>query len=269
MNVILKSVLLALCLITCDKQQETYNYLREISVTTITNSGHSGSAVIITREIGDKKINFAISSAHVYEPIMQTIIVEDDALKEITIFPKIKALQFKDDLDEPIVTDAYILLIEAEKDLCLLVLDDIVTEESVRFSTERSKVFDEIYHMGSLAGLDGQDSLSTGIISFISRKLENLEVDQTTVPVGKGSSGGGMFVSDGKCIGITIAMAGCSTSFMVPSEHVIDWLETSEFSWLLDVSEETPTIEELNKKHIDNIVKERPINQKETLKETP
>ncbi|HAT67623.1 MAG TPA: hypothetical protein DCS66_24005, partial [Flavobacteriaceae bacterium] len=59
----------------------------------------------------------------------------------------------------------------------------------------------ELYHVGSLLGQTGSNSMTRGIVSQVGRVLnlgsgDGTVFDQTTVTAFPGSSGGGVFLSE-------------------------------------------------------------------------
>lgn len=81
-------------------------------------------------------------------------------------------------------------------------------------NTDRN-VGDKVFAIGSPKGLD--KSISEGIISGI-RDLNGQQVIQFTAPISPGSSGGGLFSTDGKLIGITTysVVGGQNLNFAIP-----------------------------------------------------
>ena len=63
--------------------------------------------------------------------------------------------------------------------------------------------------MSSPLGLEGHDTLTEGIVSHTGRILKGTEVivDQLSITSDVGSSGGMVFLKNGKCVGIMVAIA--------------------------------------------------------------
>jgi hypothetical protein len=85
--------------------------------------------------------------------------------------------------------------------------------------SETVSVGDEIVSIGSQAGLEG--TVSTGIISGI-RKSGDLKFLQITAPISPGSSGGPVFNSAGKVIGVATAYldVGQNLNFAMPANYL-------------------------------------------------
>jgi S1-C subfamily serine protease len=86
--------------------------------------------------------------------------------------------------------------------------------------------------------MEGTPSVSTGIISALDRTLEESGVSltgviQTDAAITEGSSGGALFDSSGRLIGITTAIGVSSVGiegigFAIPVESILDSLSTLE-----------------------------------------
>jgi hypothetical protein len=91
---------------------------------------------------------------------------------------------------------------------------------SVRIaSSQWLEVGDPVYAIGAPQGLEL--TLSDGLISGI-RESKGTEYIQTTAPISKGSSGGGLFDAQGRLVGITTMFLkeGQSLNFAVPAELI-------------------------------------------------
>lgn len=85
------------------------------------------------------------------------------------------------------------------------------------------KLGDSVVHVGSLRGLPGAESVTTGIVSFAGRVMESLVFDQTTATATPGSSGGGVWSIDGKLIGLVVSGYSDTFSFIVPVRRMHEW----------------------------------------------
>jgi hypothetical protein len=81
------------------------------------------------------------------------------------------------------------------------------------------KVGQAVYAIGN--PLDLAQTLSNGIVSSI-RIQDGFSVIQTTAPISPGSSGGGLFLNDGRLIGITTFTfsEGQNLNFAIPGEYI-------------------------------------------------
>lgn len=104
-------------------------------------------------------------------------------------------------------------------DLCLLSVSDLAGQPVELGAATKLKVGTPVYAIGAPEGLEL--SLSNGLVSQL-RGGEGLPIIQTTAPISPGSSGGGLFDSEGRLVGITtfFLATGQNLNFAMP----IDWL---------------------------------------------
>src|SRR5207249_9807394 len=99
-----------------------------------------------------------------------------------------------------------------------------------------------VYAIGNPHGLE--KSISTGVLSGV-RTVGKRELIQITTPLSHGSSGGPVFESSGKVIGVTASSIeeGQNLNFAVPASAVIRLLrgrlslQSADFSTLVDVAQ--------------------------------
>jgi Trypsin-like peptidase domain len=114
---------------------------------------------------------------------------------------------------------------DAAHDLCILSVTVSALDEAppVRAIVPVSwiNVGDRAYAIGAPEGLEL--SLSEGLISGI-RKVQDKTYIQTSAPISPGSSGGGLFDSQGRLLGITTFYVedGQNLNFAIPAEYVVD-----------------------------------------------
>lgn len=243
-------------------------FLQEISVTIKTDRGE-GSGVIFTREIdsksGKQNVNFVWTAAHVLENIRNVRSVLDAEGK-----PK-KIIEFKDvqivkKLIENGITvgelsmDAVVVKYSDAKDgedLALLMIKKFnFVDKSAKFYVDKGgkglPLGTNLYHVGSLLGSGGSNSMTTGIMSQVGRMLSlnggsKVLFDQTTVTAFPGSSGGGVFLTTGEYIGMLVRGAGETFNLIVPIRRMTDWAEEEKIQWALDPKVKAPTLEEIKK----------------------
>ncbi len=250
------------------EEQNISQYLQDISVTIKTERG-SGSGVIFSREIesqeGKKNVNFVWTAAHVLEGIrsVRSILdVEGKTLKR----PVFKDVQIVKKLIEDGITvgelsmDAVVVKYSDAtdgEDLALLMIKkfDFVDVSAKFFKDETGQglpLGTQLYHVGSLLGEDGANSMTTGIMSQVGRMLAlnsstKVLFDQTTVTAFPGSSGGGVFLTDGSYIGMLVRGAGETFNLIVPVRRIHKWAKSESILWALDQSVEPPSLEEIIK----------------------
>lgn len=243
------------------------SYLQDISVTIKTERG-SGSGVIFSREIksedGKKNVNFVWTAAHVLEGIrsVRSILdVEGKTLKK----PEFKDVQIVKKLIEDGVTvgelsmDAVVVKYSDAtdgEDLALLMIKKFnFVDVSAKFHKDANDtglpLGTQLYHVGSLLGESGANSMTTGIMSQVGRMLAlnsstKVLFDQTTVTAFPGSSGGGVFLTDGQYIGMLVRGAGETFNLIVPVRRINKWAKSENIMWALDPTIDAPSLEEIN-----------------------
>lgn len=111
----------------------------------------------------------------------------------------------------------------------------------------------DVYHVGSLLGQLGSNSMTKGIISQIGRVYENVVYDQTTATAFPGSSGGGVYLEDGRYIGMIVRGAGEGFNLKVPVRRMRAWAKNAKVEWALDPNVPMPSQDELKKLPIEDV----------------
>lgn len=247
---------------------EVANYMQEISVT-IKALGSEGSGVVKTRnmKIDNKevKINFVWTAAHVVDGLRRVEEVIDPRTGT-----KRQVVQFKDaevvkELVEngrrvgELKMDAEVIKFNREQDLAVLKIRkrDFI-RASVIFYLEGKTVplGTDVYHVGSLLGQMGSNSMTSGIISQIGRVIDKREFDQSTATAFPGSSGGGLFLKTdnvGAYIGMITRGAGEGFNLFVPIRRIQAWAVKNKIEWALDDNVPMPTEEQLQKLPVEDI----------------
>jgi len=251
-----------------EKKDDISQYLQNISVTIKAEKG-SGSGVIFTREVkseeGKKKINFVWTAAHVIEGVRSVRTILDVEGKTLKV-PEFKDVQIVKKLIEDGTTvgelsmDAVVVKYSDAtdgEDLALLMIKKFnFVDVSARFYKDNENaglpLGTQLYHVGSLLGESGANSMTTGIMSQVGRMLSlnggsKVLFDQTTVTAFPGSSGGGVFLTDGQYIGMLVRGAGETFNLIVPIRRVHKWAKSENLLWALDADQEAPTLEEIQK----------------------
>jgi S1-C subfamily serine protease len=109
------------------------------------------------------------------------------------------------------------------KDLSILELEDEnFGEDSTTFLDGIAVVGEPIWACGTPLGRY-HNSLSNGIVSFNGRKDRGAELDQGSMEYREGSSGGPIFDSDGRCVGLLSRGEGYGAGLYVPSRVMFKW----------------------------------------------
>lgn len=251
-------------------------YLQDISVT-IKTKGGEGSGVVFTRDIasdtGSKKVNFVWTAAHVLENIrsVRTVLGSDGHLKKMVEFQDaeiVKKLVENGRTVGQLVMDAKVIKYSDAKDgedLALLMIRKFgFVDVSARFYEDKElkgiALGTQLYHVGSLLGSEGSNSMTTGIMSQIGRTVAlnggaKVLFDQTTVTAFPGSSGGGVFLTDGQYIGMLVRGAGETFNLIVPMRRIKKWAKEEEILWALDQNAVAPTLEQIEKLSVEKMGK--------------
>lgn len=105
------------------------------------------------------------------------------------------------------------------------------------------KLGEPLYGVSSPFGEDR--CFSTGVYSGVGREIDDLVFDQSTLIVFPGSSGGGVFTPDGKCVGLNVIMKAQGMNYFVPIRRMQEWARKEGIEWALDPSIPMPSEQEL------------------------
>jgi len=71
--------------------------------------------------------------------------------------------------------------------------------------------------------------------------------DQTTVTAFPGSSGAGVFLRDGRYVGMLVRGSGETFNLIVPVRRMRSWAKTRDIEWALDKLKPVPSVTEIMK----------------------
>ena len=273
----MKKTLLVVCLLTVSTTQAfggdvaLYEKLQDVSVT-VKAAGSEGSGVIITREVsvGDtkEKINFVWTAAHVVARLRSVRnTIEGGMPKKIVEFKDaqiVKELVEKGRRVGEIKMDAKVIKYsdaDSGEDLALLLVRkrNFVDQNILFYPNDTPvPVGTELYHVGSLLGQVGSNSMTRGIMSKVGRVLElgtgdGVVFDQTSAPAFPGSSGGGIFLTEssgeytGRYAGMLVRGAGETFNLIVPIRRMRKWAQQQNILWALDEKLTVPSYENILK----------------------
>jgi S1-C subfamily serine protease len=110
------------------------------------------------------------------------------------------------------------------RDLCVLMTETPLPLPAVQIApAEALRVGQRVFAIGSPHGLEL--TLSEGLISGLRPKAPGqLPIVQTSAPVSSGSSGGGLFDTEGRLVGVTdsVAPGGANLGFAYPAQWVTE-----------------------------------------------
>lgn len=235
-------------------------YLQDISVTIRSEGKYSkseGSGVLITREIEGKKITFVWTCGHVVDNLRSVRnVIESGKTTKLVEFSDVQIIkELVEDgrrVGEMKMDASVIKYSDADdgEDLALLMVHaKDYGKASARFYLDKKEdiipIGTPLFHVGSLLGQFGSNSMTSGIVSQVGRIREKVEYDQTTVTAFPGSSGGGVYLQDGRYVGMIVRGAGEGFNLMVPIRRMKRWATEHDIMWALDPSLDVPTLKEI------------------------
>jgi S1-C subfamily serine protease len=250
-------------------QNKVAQHLQDISVT-IKAGNSEGSGVIISREVPTAKdskdkirVNFVWTCAHVVDGLRSTRTVIDGQGKNKTVI-EFKDAQVVKELVESgrkvgeLKMDAKVILYSDAtdgEDLALLLVRKVgFVDQNTEFFLEDKNIDigEPLLHVGSLLGQAGANSMTNGIMSQVGRVLnigsgDGTVFDQTTVTAFPGSSGGGVFMTDGKYVGMLVRGSGETFNLIVPVRRMTKWAKKRDIEWAIDATKPVPTIADIKK----------------------
>jgi len=248
-----------------------YQHLQDVSVT-VKAAGGEGSGVIVTREVETspnvkKKVNFVWTAAHVVDSLRSVRVVIKNGKPQTIV--EFKDAQIVQELVEngrrvgEIKMEAKVIKYsdsENGEDLALLMVRKKgFVDKSATFYKAAGKpvaIGTELYHVGSLLGQTGSNSMTRGICSQVGRVLDlgngsGVVFDQTTVTAFPGSSGGGVFLSErsgdnaGQYMGMLVRGAGETFNLIVPVRRMRTYAKKENVLWAIDTDVKVPSLQEM------------------------
>tara|TARA_R110001592_G_scaffold24785_6_gene95097 strand:+ start:502 stop:1413 length:912 start_codon:yes stop_codon:yes gene_type:complete len=253
--------------ITPKERKDVSEHLQDISVTIRAESEYSkseGSGVLINRVIGKEKVTFVWTCGHVISNLRKVrAVITKGSPQKVVEFDDVKIIK---ELVEggrrvgEIKMDATVIKFSDYsngEDLALLMVRARdYGKDSTKFHLNKKELIIPIgtplFHVGSLLGQMGANSMTSGIISQVGRIHGKVEFDQTTVAAFPGSSGGGVFLENGEYVGMIARGAGESFNLMIPIRRMLKWAKKHKIMWAIDPSEKMPSLEEIYKLPIEN-----------------
>jgi len=208
--------------------------LQTVSVLVKVDHG-SGSGTLVTRQVGDVTRSYVWTAGHVVREQMKS----DKTFKNVTIHQEFRykgRAIGSSDVQAKVI--AYSDPEEGE-DLALLeILQDNFRPATVSatfdLTADLQEIGTKLVHVGCTQGL--YNSVSYGVISQTDVDLikTGKMFDQTSTMAYPGSSGGGMFLEDGKYMGMLTRGGGAGLNFIVPLRRILPWAKTMGVEWALD-----------------------------------
>lgn len=256
--------------IEAGKSGTVAQHLQDVSVT-IRAGSSQGSGVVISRDISVKgkvhKVNFVWTAAHVIDGLRSTrkVVGPNGQTKTLVEFRDVQVLK-EDQVDGRKVgehrMDAKVLLYsdsEHGHDLALLMVRKYNFAKSNACFAENAvhPVGTKLIHVGSLLGQAGSNSMTTGNVSQTGRLLQlgngsPTLFDQTSCPAFPGSSGGGVFLENGRYMGMLVRGAGETFNFVVPVRRMYEFAEKYNVLWALDAKVPVPKMKDILEMDIEH-----------------
>tara|TARA_B100000282_G_scaffold296242_1_gene277580 strand:+ start:259 stop:1275 length:1017 start_codon:yes stop_codon:yes gene_type:complete len=250
------------------QKQEIADHLQDVSVTIKAKAKYSsseGSGAMIIREIDGKKVTFVWTAAHVVDNLrkVRNVIEEGSPVKliEFSDVSIVKELVEKGRRVGEMKMDAKVIKYSDYRDghdlALLMVRATDYAKSGVEFYLNEENdgiipIGTDLIHVGSLLGQMGANSMTKGIVSQVGRTLDKYEYDQTTVTAFPGSSGGGVYLENGKYVGMIVRGAGEGFNLMVPVRRMIEWAKKNDILWAIDPKEEMPSLDEILSMQIED-----------------
>ena len=289
------SLLLAGASFAQEVKKSTADYLQDVSVTIVSAGKFSrgeGSGIIFSRkDKDDNTINFVWTAAHVIDNLRQERkVIVDGAPKTLVEFKDakiVKVIRQKGRTVGRLELAAEVVKYsnsEDGHDLALLRVRKLnFVSDTVKFYLDKEipKLGTDLWHVGSLLGEQGSNSMTDGIYSQTGRLIPSLNkyvFDQTTVAAFPGSSGGGVFLkSDARYVGMLVRGAGETFNLIVPARRMAQWATKNDIMWAMDPKVEMPTSDEMNRIPVEDVggnftkeeIAKRSLKRKQIEKEFP
>lgn len=222
-------------------------YLQDISVTIVTNRGEGSGVVKSKKDEHGNIVNFVWTAAHVVDSLRTVRNVIDPKTgtrRQIVEFAD--AYVVKDIKQNGRSVGQLKLAAEVVRysdsetghDLALLRIrkNGFIKTSAVFYADkEIPAIGTDLFHVGSLLGQMGSNSMTTGIVSQQGRLVGNIKkvFDQTTCPGFPGSSGGGVYMTDGRYMGMLVRGAGETFNLIVPVRRMVKWTKEANIEWAI------------------------------------
>jgi len=249
-------------------KKEIAQHLQDISVTIKAEQGYErseGSGVLITREIEGEGVTFVWTAAHVVDTLRNVRTVVDESGSSV------KVIEFDDAQIVKELVEGGRRVGEMKMDARVIKYSDYDHGHDLALLMVRAKNYGkagagfylnkkeaiipigtQLFHVGSLLGQMGANSMTSGIVSQVGRVEGKVEFDQTTVTAFPGSSGGGVYLTNGEYVGMLVRGAGENFNLIVPIRRMTKWATDNELLWALDPTQKAPSFDEIENMPVES-----------------
>lgn len=270
--------------ITTKERRKVADHLQNISVTIRSEDDHrksEGSGILITRDIGGEKITFVWTCGHVVDNLREVrTVIKDGSPKKIVEFGDVQIIKELVEsgrrVGEIKMNATVVKYSDADdgEDLALLMVRarDYGKGNTIFYLDKEDPIIPigtQLFHVGSLLGQMGSNSMTSGIISQVGRIFGKVEFDQTTVTAFPGSSGGGVFLQDGRYVGMIVRGAGEGFNLMVPVRRMSKWAKKHDIMWALDTSIKPPPLDKIKELPVESVSRDEDEEKKKGKKSFP
>jgi S1-C subfamily serine protease len=246
---------------TLPAKDDVAQYLQDISVTI--RAGNAEGSGVITNVNG---VNYVWTAGHVVAHLRKTrtiidgsgspkVVVEFDDAEVVKVLVEdgraVGQMRFNAEVLR--YSDA-----DHGEDLALLrVRKKNLTPNRVHFYLDKKipSIGTPLFHVGSLLGQDGSNSMTSGIVSQQGRVFNGVIYDQTTCAAFPGSSGGGVYLQDGRYVAMIVRGAGETFNLVVPMRRMQKWATKVGVDFTLDPSVLVPDEDTLKSRPIEDTPK--------------
>jgi S1-C subfamily serine protease len=211
------------------------SYLQSVTATMSVGDG-LGTGTIFKSKSGEF---YVLTAHHVIDSLYN---------KETKTFKNIKVIQFLYENDKNIGMlglEAEVIRASTTLDIAVLrILSNkyLHTSSKFYFDKPEPEVGTPIYHVGTFKGISGHNSLTTGVVSQHDRAQVGHKFTQISASHFPGSSGGGVFLEDGRYVGMVIATISPTYGFATPINAIREWLHKSKLDFVVDNSITPPAL---------------------------
>ena len=180
-------------------RKKVATYLQDISVTIKSENDYSkseGSGVLVVRKIGEHEVTFVWTAAHVVDNLrsVREVIDEDGRPRKVVEFKDaqiVKELVADGRRVGEVKMDAMVIKYSNADDghdlALLMVRAKDYSKETAKFYLNKEEnivpIGTSLFHVGSLLGQMGANSMTTGIISQVGRTLEKMGANSMTTGI--------------------------------------------------------------------------------------